>query len=126
MSYIEQKIRDVLRAHQRHGAFNCRCGERIAADGAESYPTLPEHQAATAVKELGLVQFTAQSRERWAAEIRVAKRTMTKDEFSEWLYRRVNSAGSVGERVHIERASATSQVTLARGEHTAQDSPGSS
>jgi hypothetical protein len=59
MSYIEQKIRDVLRAHQRHGAFNCRCGERIAADGAESYPTLPEHQAATAVKELGLVQFYA-------------------------------------------------------------------
>lgn len=39
-------IAAVLREHQRHGAFNCRCGKRIARDGQESYPTLPEHQAA--------------------------------------------------------------------------------
>lgn len=52
-------IAQTLRKHQRHGAFNCLCGERIAADGQESYPTLPEHQAAEVAKELELTQVYA-------------------------------------------------------------------
>lgn len=38
-------------------------------------------------------EYTAEDRERWRAEIREAKRTMTKEEFDQWLDRRLNSAG---------------------------------
>jgi len=37
-------------------------------------------------------QYTAEDRERWRAEIREAKATMTKEEFREWLDRKMNSA----------------------------------
>jgi hypothetical protein len=37
-------------------------------------------------------EYTAEDRERWREEIRAAKATMTKDEFKDWLNRRVNSA----------------------------------
>jgi len=37
-------------------------------------------------------EYTAEDRERWRAEIMEAKRTMTKEEFREWLNRRLNSA----------------------------------
>ena len=37
-------------------------------------------------------QYTAEDRERWRAEIRAAKVTMTKEEFQQWLVRRMNSA----------------------------------
>lgn len=39
-------------------------------------------------------QYTAAERERWRDEIKEAKRTMSRDEFGEWLYRRVNSVGN--------------------------------
>lgn len=62
---------ELLRKHQRHGAFNCLCGERIAADGQESYPTLPEHQASvveaahtiTTKEQLDALPFLAVIRE---------------------------------------------------------------
>jgi hypothetical protein len=37
--------------------------------------------------------YTAEDREQWRAEIREAKRTMTKEEFAEWLTRRMNTVG---------------------------------
>jgi hypothetical protein len=37
-------------------------------------------------------EYTAEDRERWRAEIQQTKRTMTRREFEEWLYRKVNSA----------------------------------
>lgn len=49
-----EQIAAILRKHQRHGAFNCHCGERIAADGGESYLTLPEHQAQMVADDLKL------------------------------------------------------------------------
>lgn len=39
------------------------------------------------------MHYTAASREKWAAQIREAKRTMTKEEFQKWLYRMTNSVG---------------------------------
>jgi hypothetical protein len=41
-------------------------------------------------------QYTAAERERWRDEIKEAKRTMSRDQFSEWLYRRVNAVGDKG------------------------------
>lgn len=38
-------------------------------------------------------EYTAADRERWREQIREAKRTMTKEEFRQWLYRRMNTAG---------------------------------
>jgi hypothetical protein len=37
--------------------------------------------------------FTAEDREKWAAEIREAKRTMTQAEFREWLRRKMDVVG---------------------------------
>lgn len=37
--------------------------------------------------------YTAEDRERWRAEIAEAKRTMTKEQFADWLYRKVNTVG---------------------------------
>jgi len=39
------------------------------------------------------MQYTDADRDRWAAEIREAKRTMTKAEFQEWLRRKMNVVG---------------------------------
>jgi hypothetical protein len=50
------------------------------------YQRWEQVQAATA-------GYTAESRERWRAEIAEAKRTMTREEFAQWLNRRMNSAG---------------------------------
>ena len=38
-------------------------------------------------------QYTAADRERWREEIRAAKQSMTRQEFQDWLNRRLNSAG---------------------------------
>lgn len=38
-------------------------------------------------------EYTAEDRERWRAEIQEAKRTMTRDEFVEWLRHRMNVVG---------------------------------
>jgi len=40
-----------------------------------------------------MTEYTAASRERWREEIRTAKQSMTKEEFKEWLYRKVNTVG---------------------------------
>ena len=37
--------------------------------------------------------YTAEDRERWRAQIQEAKRTMSTDEFADWLYRQLNSVG---------------------------------
>lgn len=37
-------------------------------------------------------QYTAADRERWRAEIAEAKRTMSREQFADWLNRRLNSA----------------------------------
>ena len=37
--------------------------------------------------------YTAEDRERWRAEILEAKRTKTKQEFHEWLCRKMNVVG---------------------------------
>jgi hypothetical protein len=54
-----------------------------------------QRQAAHAreVPEVRAYEYTAEDRERWRAEIREAKATMTRKEFEEWLDRRLNSAG---------------------------------
>jgi hypothetical protein len=39
-------------------------------------------------------EYTAEDRERWRAEIREAKLTMTKEEFRAWLDRKMNSAAT--------------------------------
>jgi hypothetical protein len=38
-------------------------------------------------------QYSAEDRERWRAEVAEAKRTMSREGFDDWLYRRVNSVG---------------------------------
>lgn len=37
--------------------------------------------------------YTAEDREKWAAEIREAKRTMTTEEFQDWLRRKMDTVG---------------------------------
>lgn len=37
--------------------------------------------------------YTAEDRERWRAEIREAKRTMSKREFQDWLRRKMDTVG---------------------------------
>lgn len=37
--------------------------------------------------------YTAEDRERWRAEILEAKRTMSREEFKDWLLRKMNTVG---------------------------------
>jgi hypothetical protein len=41
-----------------------------------------------------MTEYTAADRERWRAEVRQAKQTMTKEEFKEWLKRKMNTVGN--------------------------------
>lgn len=37
--------------------------------------------------------YTAKDREQWREEIRAAKQSMTREEFKQWLIRRMNTVG---------------------------------